>query len=874
MADDNRPRLNIDDSARPSYPLDKMRGHQGRRKRAQAEAVHQKSGRVPPQATDVEMSVLGAMLIEREAIPKAIEILPPEAFYSSKHQNIYMAVLSLFERGNPVDLVTLTDELKRRDELESIGGPYYLTELTTQVASAANVEYHARIIAEKSLLRKLIETMTGLVGEAYESSADAFELLDKAESEIFSISDTQLRKAAASMNDVVKDTLERLEAIHGQEGGITGVPSGFHRLDRLTSGWQPSDLIIVAARPSMGKCLGKGTPVMMYDGRAKPVEDIEVGDRLMGDDGTPRTVQSLARGREMMYWVRQKRGMDYRVNESHILSLKKSRREGRRPRGSITDISVREYLAKSDKWKDDHKGFKAAAEFSEQPVPLDPYLLGLWLGDGKSDNARIYTTDEEVVAYLYDAADARGETISVSDEHRRCPAYLIKSGDRGTAATARSVQAALRALGVLNDKHIPQLYLANSRKKRLRLLAGLIDSDGHLNAGHGGTYEITQSNKQLAEQIKFLCDTLGYRTSLKSKTARIRETAYESTVYRVRFNGNVDEIPVRIERKKATPWTDRQDWQVTGIDVEQDGIGEYYGFTLDGNGRFLLADGTVTHNTAFSLACGLNASTHPEHQTGVAIFSLEMGAQQLAQRMLTSEARVNAQAARTGRMTDQDWQKLARAAGKLSEAEIFIDDTPGLSVLELRAKCRRLKAEHDIGLVVVDYLQLMQGSGTRQNANREQEIAHISRSLKGLAKELNLPVIALSQLNRGVENRGGDKRPQLSDLRESGSIEQDADVVAFIYRAERYGITVDENGNSTEGIAEIIIGKQRNGPIGTVELAFVNQYALFENLTTRYGNQNGGGPSSNGGGGSMSSGSASSGDGFSAPQPPIDDAPF
>ncbi len=425
------PRINIDDSSRPSYPLDKMRGRQSERRRAQADAVHKKSGRVPPQATDVEMSVLGAMLIEREAIPKAIEVLPPEAFYSGKHQKIYTAILNLFERGNPVDLITLTEELKRRDALEDVGGAYYLTELTTQVASAANVEYHARIIAEKSLLRKMIEKMTTLVGKAYESGADAFELLDEAESEIFSISDTQLRKAASPLNDVVKDTLERLESIHGQKGGITGVPSGFSKLDEMTSGWQPADLIIIAARPSMGK-------------------------------------------------------------------------------------------------------------------------------------------------------------------------------------------------------------------------------------------------------------------------------------------------------------------------------------------------------TAFSLATAMNAAMHPTKPHGVAIFSLEMGAQQLAQRLLTSEARVDAQRARTGRMKDDDWQRLARAAGKLSEASIFIDDTPGLSVLELRAKCRRLKAEHDIGLVVVDYLQLMQASGgLRSNANREQEIAHISRSLKGLAKELNLPVIALSQLNRSVENRGGDKRPQLSDLRESGCLTGD-----------------------------------------------------------------------------------------------------
>ena len=489
-SNDPDPNLSIDDSSSPSYPLDKMRGRKREQRRQEAQEVHEQSGRMPPQAVDVEKSVLGAMLIEREAIPQVVEILPPDAFYDAKHQHIYEAIQDLFERGNPVDLVTLTEELRRHDQLDDIGGAYYLTELTTEVASAANVEYHARIIAEKSLLRKMIETMTSVVRQAYDPSADAFELLDEAESKIFQISDNQLRRAAAPMNKVVKDTFEHLEAIHGQDSGITGVPSGFPRLDDLTSGWQESDLIIIAARPSMGK-------------------------------------------------------------------------------------------------------------------------------------------------------------------------------------------------------------------------------------------------------------------------------------------------------------------------------------------------------TAFSLAAAQNAATHPDEATGVAVFSLEMGAQQLAQRMLTSQARVDAHKARTGRMADDDWQRLARAAGQLSDADIYIDDTPGLSVLELRAKCRRLKAEHDIGLVLVDYLHLMQASGAtlRSGANREQEIAHISRSLKGLAKELNLPVIALSQLNRAVENRGGDKRPQLSDLRESGSIEQDADVVAFIYRAERYGITVDEQGNSTEGIAEIIIGKQRNGPIGSVELAFVKQYARFEPLT-------------------------------------------
>ena len=477
--------LRIDEDM-PGVPIEKMAGGK-RRKPFNVLPMQQQAGRMPPQAVEVEQSVLGALLIEREAIPKAIEILPADAFYDPKHQRIYEAVEALFERGNPVDLITLTEELKRRGDSDGIGG-YSLTELTTRVASAANVEYHARIIAEKSLLRKLITTMTGVVGQAFDPTTDAFDLLDNAEREIFQISESQLRKGAVDMNSVVHQTMQHLESIHGREGGITGVPSGFTALDAMTGGWQNSDMVIVAARPSMGK-------------------------------------------------------------------------------------------------------------------------------------------------------------------------------------------------------------------------------------------------------------------------------------------------------------------------------------------------------TAFSLALTRNAALHPEKPAGVAYFSLEMSAQQLAQRLLTSEARVDAQRARTGRLHDDDWPKLARAAGRLSAANIFIDDTAGLGILELRAKCRRLKAEHDIGLVIVDYLQLMHG--TSQTAgNREQEIAQISRSLKGLAKELNVPVIALAQLSRAVETRGGDKRPQLSDLRESGSIEQDADVVMFIYRAERYGITVDENGNSTEGLGELLIGKQRNGPIGDVKVAFVNQYARFENLTS------------------------------------------
>ncbi|MEM0962191.1 MAG: replicative DNA helicase [Bacteroidota bacterium] len=861
--------LRIDEDT-PGVPIEKMAG--GKRRPLNVLPMQQQAGRMPPQATDVEQSVLGAMLIEREAIPKAIEILPADAFYEPRHQRIFEAVEALFERGNPVDLITLTEELKRRGDYDGIGG-YYLTELTTRVASAANVEYHARIIAEKSLLRKLITTMTGVVGQAFDPTTDAFDLLDNAEREIFQISESQLRKGAVDMNSVVHATMQHLESIHGREGGITGVPSGFTALDAMTGGWQPSDMIIIAARPSMGKCLGKGTRVMMHDGTLKAVEDIRVGDLLMGDDSTPRRVLSLARGQEEMYWVRQTYGIDYRVNASHILSVKKSRRGGREPRGSVTDIEVRDYLDRSPKWRNDHKGYKVAVDFPERDLPLDPYFVGLWLGDGKSDSSRIYTQDEEVVGYLHELADARGEAVTVTDMDR-CPGYTV-TGGRGGAYRTHSVQAILREMGVLGDKHIPHEYLASSRRQRLALLAGLVDSDGHRNAGHGGTVEITQKDRRLAQQIKRLCDTLGYRTSIRAKTAR-SQTGFEGIVWRVRFNGDLADVPTRVARKTSSAWSDFRDWTVSGLTLEADGVDDYYGFEIDGNRRFLLEDGTVTHNTALSLAVTRNAALHPEKPAGVAYFSLEMSAQQLAQRLLTSEARVDAQRARTGRLHDDDWPKLARAAGRLSAANIFIDDTPGLGILELRAKCRRLKAEHGIGLVIVDYLQLMHGTTQSKGGNREQEIAQISRSLKGLAKELDVPVIALSQLSRAVETRGGDKRPQLSDLRESGSIEQDADVVMFIYRAERYGITVDENGNSTEGLGELLIGKQRNGPIGDVKVAFVNQYARFENLTSYVVGDSTGGYEDYPPSGSLP---PAGGDGFtdSGPPPlppPATDAPF
>ena len=787
------------------------------------------STKQPPNAVEVEMAVLGAMMIDEEAVPKAVEILKPDSFYDPKHAIIFSAISSLYESGEPIDTVSVYEELKKEGKVDLAGGAAYISKLTQDIASEANIDYHSRVVMEKWILRKLISSSMEIASLAYEGQTDVFDLLDAAEAKIFQISEEGIKESFTSMEKAVKEAWELIEAIHAKKISTHSVPTGFAELDDLLGGFQRSDLIIIAARPAMGKCLGKGTKVLMFDGSIKKVEDVKVGDLLMGNDSKPRKVLSIARGKEMMYWVRQNHGIDYRVNESHILSLKRSRNQGKYVKGEVLNIELSEYLSKSDKWKSNYKGYKTSVEFKHKKTPIDPYFLGLWLGDGKSDGSRIYTQDKEVVDYIYSYAKELGATVTVLKDKEKCPAYIITNG-KSQVARNSSLQAKLRNLGLLNNKHIPQIYLVNDKKTRLSLLAGLIDSDGFINHNFGGTIEITTKYEILANQIKFLCDTLGYRTSLKSKKAKISSSGFESTVWRVRFNGNVDEIPTRIKRKKAKKWIANRDWQVNGIKVEKDKVDDYYGFVLDGNHLFLLEDCTVTHNTAFAMSAARNAAM--EYNVPIGVFSLEMATNQLVTRLISAESRINAHSLRTGKFKAEDGAKVSRIIHKLMKAPIYIDDTPGISILELRAKARRLKNEKKIGLLIVDYLQLVNPSFNLDS--REREISTISRSLKALAKELNIPVVALSQLNRQVESRS-DKRPQLSDLRESGSIEQDADVVIFLNRPEVYGITQfsgsdDMKGESTEGIAEVIIGKQRNGPIGEVKLKFIKEYARFENL--------------------------------------------
>lgn len=469
-----------------SSSLEKSDFRKGFGQKRKAASMISGLGKLPPQAVDLEEAVLGALMLEKNALSEVIDILTPDSFYKEAHQKIFEAISNLFQKTSPIDLLTVTAELRQMGVLELVGGAYYITQLTDRVVSAANIEYHARIISQKYIQRELIRVSTEIINNAYEETTDIFDLLDHAEKSLFDIAQNNLRRDSRKMDDIMREAINSLELLKDREEGLTGIPSGLTSLDRMTSGWQPSDLVIIAARPAMGK-------------------------------------------------------------------------------------------------------------------------------------------------------------------------------------------------------------------------------------------------------------------------------------------------------------------------------------------------------TAFVLSVARNAAV--DHDKPVAVFSLEMSSIQLVNRLISGETEIEQEKLRRGDLADHEWQQLHSRIDRLTEAPIIIDDTPALSVFEFRAKCRRLKAQYDIQMVVVDYLQLMQGKADGKSGNREQEIGSISRALKSVAKELNIPVLALSQLSRAVESRpGNSKRPMLSDLRESGSIEQDADMVLFLYRPEYYGLTEDEEGRSTAGVGEVIIAKHRNGETGIVPLRFVGKYVKFVDL--------------------------------------------
>jgi len=700
--------------------------------------LHDHSGRVPPQAIDVEEYILSAMLLDPNAVTIATAILPTDAFYLQKHQAIYSALLDLSEKSQPTDIITAAQRLRSTNQLDMVGGLPYLNHLSQLSPTSVNTEFYARIIVEKALLRQAISSMTKRITEAYDPGTDAFELLDGTEKDLFEISHSQVRKTAQALRDILQDTINHIQEIAQHDGQISGITTGFTDLDSLTGGWQDSDLIIIAGRPSMGKCVDTDTPILQADGQLVRIADLY--DRqnanllTLGEDSQFSVTQPSAYiydGIKPVYRVTTQLGRTVSTTLSHPFLTY----QGWQPLG---DLTIGNCIA----------------------VPRELPVHGIHT-----------VSDSAITQLVHTLRDLHQIQWSLPDS-------------KATAIKLKGVQALP-----------PWVFTLNSHN--LSDLVGQLFGNSFCN--------VVVSSRLLAQQLSHLC----LRVGMVCKISK-RLNGWSVNPMREISQGEnhiiFDEI-VRIEALGDRP---------------------VYDLTIDETHNFVASDVCV-HNTAFALACARNAAMNPTKPVPCAIFSLEMSSRQLAQRLITSEARVNGQAVRSGNLSQDNFNALVAAASRFHNAPIYIDDSAGLGVLELRAKCRRLKSERNIGLVLVDYLQLMQGRSS--NDNREQEIANISRSLKELAKELDIPVVALSQLNRNAEDRK-DRRPQLADLRESGAIEQDADVVAFIYRAEYYGIKEEtRNGITleTEGMSEIIIGKHRNGPTGSVDLKFLKQYARFEN---------------------------------------------
>jgi replicative DNA helicase len=445
-------------------------------------------------------------------------------------------------------------------------------------------------------------------------------------------------------------------------------------------------------------------------------------------------------------------------------------------------------------------------------LQLAPYALGVWLGDGHAAGARITTADPEIVVHL----EADGLWVVPGSGLN----YSLRLPQRNHHGT---VQGVLRTLGVLGNKHIPGAYLRASEAQRRSLLAGLLDTDGTV--APSGAVQFSVTSWHLAEDTHELIVSLGYRCWLTNKPVKGR-TAASSTAYTLTFS-TTDEV-FRLERKRLLH-KERRGPGRTGkrfiTAVRPVPSVPVRCVEVDGADHLYLASRSMvpTHNSTLGLDVARHAAVRASVPT--VVFSLEMSRTELVQRLMCAECTVDMQRLRTGRMEESDWTRLTRSLGKLADAPLFIDDSPGTTMMEIRAKCRRLRQRHGLGLVVVDYLQLMQPS--KRFESRQQEVSEISRSLKLLAKELEVPVIAISQLSRQPEARS-DKKPMLSDLRESGALEQDADMVLFIYRDDLY-----DPESPRKGEADLILSKHRNGPTDTVTVTFQGQYSRFAPMAAR-----------------------------------------
>lgn len=840
-------------------------------------------GRQPPHDAAAEQAVLGGMLLSKDAIADVLERLRPGDFYRPAHQNVYDAILDLYGRGEPADAVTVAAELDRRGLLRRIGGAPYLHTLISTVPTAANAGFYAGIVAEKALLRRLVEAGTRVVqyGYAGAEGAEVAEVVDRAQAEIYDVVDRRSSEDFVVLENLLQPTMDEIDAIASQGGIARGVPTGFTELDELTNGLHAGQMVVIAARPGMGKALALDTPLPTPDGWTT-MGEVAVGDELIGADGRPTRVVAATDvmvGRPC-YQVEFSDGTVLVADAEHqwLTDTRASRRSSRVSPAIRTteEIAATLRCATADRRPNHSVPNAAPLQAPDRDLLVPPYTLGAWLGDGTSAAAQITTADPELVMrieaegveahpstsaqYRYQLRLPEPEAIAPricqvcgvefsprTSQVRTCgrscggrarflsapePApTCVRCG--GTSSGLRlcqpchnevgTLQGRLRTIGVLGDKHIPVGYLRASEAQRRALLAGLLDTDGTVAAGGGIQFSVT--NERLARDVEELIVSLGYRCQTATKVVNGRSVS-SSIAYTLNFSTDDDVFGLSrkalLHKERRAAVNAVRSGSRFIVDVRPVASVPVRCVEVDNDSHLYLAGRSMvpTHNSTLGLDFMRSCSI--KHQMPSVFFSLEMSKSEIVMRLLSAEAKIKLADMRSGRMSDDDWTRLARRMSEISEAPLYIDDSPNLTMMEIRAKARRLHQKAGLRLIVIDYLQLM--TSGKKVESRQQEVSEFSRNMKLLAKELEVPVIAMSQLNRGPEQRT-DKKPMLSDLRESGAIEQDADMVILLHRPDAF-----ERDDPRGGEADLIVAKHRNGPTKTVTVAHQLHLSRFTNM--------------------------------------------
>ncbi len=796
--------------------------------------------RIPPHSIEAESSVLGGLLLDNGAWDRVGDLLVDGDFYRYEHRLVYAAIGELINKTRPADIITVYENLQSKGKADEVGGLVYLNSLAQYVPSAANIRRYAEIVRERSILRKLVSASDEISTNAFNTQGkDVAKILDESEQKIFAIGEegSRMKKGFQGMETLVVELMDRVVEMSENPNDITGVPTGYIDLDRMTSGLQAGDLIILAARPSMGKAQPLDAKVRTRSGWAQ-MGDLAIGDALASVDGKASIVTGVfPQGEKQVFKVSFSDGRSAECCAEHLWSVQY--RDWDAPR-VVNTAKLTEMLGRTRYvnrlWIEPTTG-----DFGhEESLPIDPWVLGSLLGDGSLTGAGTvrFSTAAPQMLELMGARLEHGLTLNHAGRYD----WRIVRADRAHAKGVQGVQAnplrlGLDALGLSGlsseRKFIPRVYLEACKDARLNVLRGLLDTDGWVEKW--GSVRFSTASAQLARDVQELARSLGGWCSINKKQPHFTNVAGMRMAGLPGYVCNIahpepQSLFLLSDKQARAPAQWQRKKRLTVSSVIASRTAPCQCISVSHPSKLYITDqDVVTHNTA--LAINIAEHVALNEQLPVAVFSMEMGASQLAIRIVGSIGRIDQMRLRTGKLQDAEWPRLTEAIEKLRGISLHIDETPGLTTSELRGNARRLARQMGgkLGLIVVDYLQLMSVSTAMNDENRATAVGEISRGLKALAKELQCPVIALSQLSRGVESRT-DKRPMMSDLRESGAIEQDADVIMFIYRDDYY------NKDSKEpGVTELIISKQRNGPTGTCKLAFIKELTRFESLAQGYG---------------------------------------